>query len=107
MIENDWLPAYGDQGFSAAALYAGESPAFGQILGRYYDVDGLSIAWDLEWEVFDKYRIPGTVFPLRVLVDRDGTVIAKFTGEEPDEVDEPCEGRGALCETRDAIEGAL
>jgi len=84
VIEDEWIPAYQDQGFSAAAVYAGESPAFGQLLVRHYDIDDLAMPWDLEWEVFDKYRIPGTVFPLRVLVGRDGTVLFKATGEELD-----------------------
>ena len=114
MIESEWVPAYGPDGFSAAIVFNGEQPAFGQLIARYNEQVSPTV-WDIEQEVLRRFRIEGVVFPLRVLLDADGNVILKATGEETDpslgldclEEECPCDGRGHLCLTRDAIEDAL
>jgi hypothetical protein len=120
VIESDWLQnEFVGQNLSAAAIYCGESPGFGEVIGRHNDIQALAMPWDIEFEVFDKYRIPGVVFPLRVLLDADGNVLFKGTGEEvdadpadplecPNGADScPCQGRGNLCLTHDAVLSAL
>ena len=81
MIENEWIPVYEVDGFSAASIYAGESPSFGETIVRHNGIQKLAMPWDIEFEVVAKYRIPGVVFPLRVVIGRDGTVVFKETGE--------------------------
>jgi hypothetical protein len=81
VIENEWFPLYAPDGFSATAVYAGESPSFGETVARHNDIGDVQMAWDIEFEVVGTYRIRGVVFPLRVVVGRDGTVVFKETGE--------------------------
>jgi len=73
-IEQTLLPAYGDQGLRALAIYAGEQTTFGQVVARDASLS-LPMLFDLDWQVFDRYRIQGAVFPLSVVVGRDGTVV--------------------------------
>jgi len=119
VIEDEWLPEFEAEGLHAAAVYCGESPAFGTHIGRHTGMS-FPMPWDIEFQVFDPYRIPGAVFPLRVVLDREGNVVYKATTEEPDpeDIDDeiecpdgaascPCDGRGNLCLTYDAIAAAV
>ena len=74
MIEDALLPAYGDQGLRALSLYAGEQTAFGQALVRDEALE-LPLLFDLDWPVFDRYRLPDHVMPLSVVIGRDGRVV--------------------------------
>ena len=73
-IERTLLTAYGDRGLRALAIYVGEQTALGQVVVRDASL-GFPMLFDLDWQVFDRYRIQGAVFPLSVVVGRDGTVV--------------------------------
>ena len=74
MIDQELLPAYGPSGLRALAIYSGEQTAFGQVVARDSAL-GFPMLFDLDWQVFDRYRIPGGVFPLSIVVGRDGRVV--------------------------------
>lgn len=74
MIDQDLLPRLGPAGLTAVAIYSGEQTAFGQVVARDAAL-GLPMLFDLDWQVFERYRIPGGVFPLSVVIDREGNVV--------------------------------
>lgn len=74
MIDQELLPTHGPAGLRALSIYSGEQTTFGQVVARD-SVLGFPMLFDLDWQVFDGYRIPGGVFPLSIVVGRDGTVV--------------------------------
>ncbi len=74
MIDQDLLPTYGPAGLRALSIYSGEQTTFGQVVARDAAL-GFPMLFDLDWQVFERYRIPGGVFPLSIVVGRDGTVV--------------------------------
>ena len=74
MIDDELLPRYRDQGFAAFSIYVGEQTAFGEVVDQDADLEH-PLLFDLESTVFDRYRLYGGVFPLSVVVGRDGTVV--------------------------------
>ena len=73
-IDDTLLPADFDRGLRALAIYAGEQTAFGQVVARDAGLE-LPILFDLDWSVFERYRIPEHVMPLSVVIGRDGRVV--------------------------------
>jgi hypothetical protein len=74
VIDRELLPEHGPSGLRALAIYSGEQTAFGQVVARDAALQ-LPMLFDLDWSVFEPYRIPGGVFPLSVVIGRDGTVV--------------------------------
>lgn len=74
MIDQELLPEHGPSGLRALSIYSGEQTAFGQVVARDSSLT-LPMLFDLDWQVFDRYRIPGSVFPLSIVIGRDGTVV--------------------------------
>jgi hypothetical protein len=81
VIDRQLLPAHGPAGLRALSIYSGEQTAFGQVVARDAAL-GFPMLFDLDWQVFDRYRIPGGVFPLSVVVGRDGTVVHMDADED-------------------------
>lgn len=73
-IDDALLPAYGDLGLRALSVYAGEQTAFGQALARDAEI-GFPMIFDIDWPVFERYRLPDHVMPLSVVIGRDGRVV--------------------------------
>lgn len=73
-IETDVLPNYGGQGLRFFPVYSAMESDRGGNLLEDFGVTSDVLA-DPEGELFRRYRVAGAVFPLNVVIGRDGTVV--------------------------------
>ena len=78
-IETEVLPEYTPQGLRFYAVYSAVESDRGANLASDYGVQSDILA-DPESELFRSYRVAGKVFPLNVIIGRDG-VIAHIDNE--------------------------
>lgn len=72
-IETQLLPTYGAQGLDAVAVNTSRNTTFAAQVALDKGIT-FPIALDVESEVFRYYRVPGRVFPLNVVIDREGRI---------------------------------
>jgi hypothetical protein len=73
LVQNELLPTYGGQGFSAVAVNSSRNTEYAAAL-ILDEAISLPTGLDIESEVFRYYRVPGLAFPLHVVVDRQGKI---------------------------------
>ncbi|MBL4683799.1 MAG: hypothetical protein JKY37_04360 [Nannocystaceae bacterium] len=73
-MESDVVPEYAAQGLRFFPVYSAVESDRGANLLEDFGVTSDVIA-DPESELFRQYRVAGAVFPLNVVIGRDGTVV--------------------------------
>lgn len=84
LIEEQLRPDYDPADVVMVGINTGHRTAYAADLAAEADL-GMPFALDLDSEVFRRLRIPGKVFPLHVLVDREGQIawVSNEKGIEP------------------------
>ncbi len=73
-IDDELLPTYGPQGLDAVAVNVSRETGYAARVAREKELS-FPVVLDIESEVFRLYRVPGSVFPLNVVIGRDGTIV--------------------------------